>query len=74
MHGRHDTGWGLFWRVQAGKPHLNYVVVFSLGRAILLVCVRARDKVRDVNLCKQGMKSFIFTSPVGLNRKNFLIK
>jgi hypothetical protein len=41
------------------KPHLHNVVMFTLGRSILLVSMRARDMVRDANGPKKGVEFLI---------------
>jgi hypothetical protein len=57
-----------------GKSYFDYVLMFSFSGAILLMCVRTRNKVRYDYLCKEGMKRLIFTSLVSLNSKIFSVE
>jgi hypothetical protein len=48
--------------------------MFSFSSTILLVCMRARHKVRDAYLPEEGIKPFIFSSPIRLHSNDFPIK
>jgi hypothetical protein len=59
---------------EEGQPYFDYVTMFSFSGTILLMGMRTRDKMRYPYLGKEGVKGFIFTSPVGLHSKNFSVK
>jgi hypothetical protein len=57
-----------------GKTDFYNMAVFSLGRAILLVCVRTRDVMGNANFIKKGIKRLVLATPIRLNHKNFASK
>jgi hypothetical protein len=56
------------------KACFDDVAVLALNGAILLVGVWAGDPMCDSCILKIFMESAIFTSPIGLNNFNFLVK
>jgi hypothetical protein len=48
--------------------------MLTFSSTILLMCVRARNKVRDANITEKGIKLFIFTTSITLHGKDFSIK
>jgi hypothetical protein len=56
------------------EPYLNYMVMFAFGGAILLESIGTRNMVGDANIVKERMKLLIFSSPIGLDSKNFSVK
>jgi hypothetical protein len=57
-----------------GDTHLHNVAMFTLSDTILLMCMRARDLMRDVNILKKGIKFPILPTPVRLNSNDLTIK
>jgi hypothetical protein len=56
------------------QTNFHHVAMFPLCRSILLMCMRARNKVRYTKLTKKGIKVFVLTTPISLHSKNFTIK
>jgi hypothetical protein len=48
--------------------------MLTLSRAILLMCVRTRNKMGNTHTLEKGVKFLILASPIGLHCKDFLIK
>jgi hypothetical protein len=47
--------------------------MFVFCRSILLMDMRAEDKVRYTNRVKEGIQALILTTPVSLHNNDFLI-
>jgi hypothetical protein len=63
--------------VRMGKEwqsHHDYMAMLSLSRAILLMGIWTRNRVRDPNLLEEGIEFLILTTPIRLYNKNFLVK
>jgi hypothetical protein len=56
------------------KTHLHNVAMFPLGITILLMSMRTRHLLSNANVVKEGIKFFILSAPIRLNRKNLVIK
>jgi hypothetical protein len=56
-----------------GEPNFYYVTMFTLGRPVLLMSIRARDMMGDTSLLK-GVELLIFSTRVSLNSKNLPVK
>jgi hypothetical protein len=50
------------------------MTMLTFSGAILLMCMRTRHTVRDPKLIKKRIEVVIFTPPIGLNMKNFMLK
>jgi hypothetical protein len=50
------------------------MAMFSLGGAILLVCMRTRHMVCDANTLKEGVQFLILTTPIGLHGDDLFVK
>jgi hypothetical protein len=50
------------------------MAMLSLSRAILLMGIWTRNRVRDPNLLEEGIEFLILTTPIRLYNKNFLVK
>jgi hypothetical protein len=49
-------------------------VAFPLDNTILLMGMRARDKMSDSNTIKEATQFLVFTSPIGQHGQDFTIK
>jgi hypothetical protein len=56
------------------ETNLNNVSMFTLSRSILLMCMRARDKMSNANALEKGIEFLILTPPICLHCNNFLVK
>jgi hypothetical protein len=50
------------------------MLVFVFYNTILLMSIRARDKVGDANVMKKGIKTLIFASPASLHSNNLTME
>jgi hypothetical protein len=56
------------------ETNLDNMSMFTLSGAILLMCMRTRNKVSDANALEKRIEFLILTTPIGLHGNNFLIK
>jgi hypothetical protein len=59
---------------EEGRIHLHDVAVFTFGSPILLVGVWTRHEMGEAIGTKIGVKTFIFTTPIGLNNNDLFVK
>jgi hypothetical protein len=57
-----------------GGSYFNYIVMLTLCGAILLMCMRTTDIMRNDLCLKEGVKLDIFTAPIRLDCKDFSVK
>lgn len=58
---------------EARKPYFHYVTVFAFSCTVLLMSMRAGNKMSYVVL-KKGIETDVLSSSIGLHRDNLLIK
>jgi 20S proteasome alpha/beta subunit len=59
---------------EQGKAGFYKMSMFTFSGAILLMCMRTRHTVQDPKLIKERVEVVVFTPPIGLNMKNFVLK
>jgi hypothetical protein len=56
------------------EASFNDVAVLALNRTVLLMCMWARNAMRNPKFAKEGVEVAIFTTPIRLNMNNFVAK
>jgi hypothetical protein len=56
------------------KTNNNYVSMLMLSGTILLMCVGARNQMRNATLGEKGIQFFLFSSPIRLDGQNLSIQ
>jgi hypothetical protein len=58
---------------QQGRDHLHNEAMFMLNDTILLMCMRARDLMRDANISKNELSFSYSPPPVRLDSNDLMI-